>query len=565
MKKKRLAAAAPLVAVCVLAGACNGGSGDDGGGQSPGPGHVPTINAVDINAKPATQVKNGGTLRYAIDQWVSQWNQLQVDGALQVANDVEGAIFPQMYRSNARGEVQPNTDYLVSAKVSDTKPKQVVTYTINPKAHWSNGDQITWKDFESQWKAMRGTDSRYEVASTTGYERISNVEQGRNTRSVRVTFDKPYGEWLKLFSPLYPSRYTGDPNRFNNAYINAIPLTAGPYDVANIDKTGQTITLNRDPHWWGERPKLDRIVFRAMDDSAIPGAFANNEIDYADIGADASAYRQASEVKGGTVRKAAGPDYRTLTFGSHGLLKDVKLRRAIAMAINRRALAEADLQGLNWPIRTMDNHFFVNTQEGYQDNSGVTAHFSPAAARKALDSLGWRTGANHVRAKGGHQLALNMVIPSGTPASKNEAQIVQTMLHDVGVQLNIRSVASNDFFSKYVMPGDFDLAPFTWIGTPFPISDARSIYGTPQGGNPQQNFGRIGAKKSDQLMDKAQGELDVTKARADLNDADKVVWDNVHSLIIYQRPQYSAVKSNLANIGSFGFQSPDYTIMGFTE
>lgn len=563
MKKKRLAAAAPLVAVCVLAGACNGGgSGNGGGGQSPG--HPPTINAADINAKPATQVKNGGTLRYAIDQWVSQWNQLQVDGALEVANDVEGAIFPQMYRSNARGEVQPNTDYLISAKVSDTK-KQVVTYTINPKAHWSNGDQITWKDFESQWKAMRGTDSRYEVASTTGYERISNVEQGRNTRSVKVTFDKPYGEWLKLFSPLYPSRYTGDPNRFNNAYINAIPLTAGPYEVGNIDKTAQSITLTRDPHWWGERPKLDRIVFRAMDDSAMPGAFANNEIDYADIGADASAYKQASEVKGGTVRKAAGPDYRTLTFGSHGLLKDVKLRRAIAMAINRRALAEADLQGLNWPIRTMDNHFFVNTQEGYQDNSGVTAHFNPAAARKALDTLGWRTGANHVRAKGGHQLALNMVIPSGTPASKNEAQIVQTMLHDVGVQLNIRSVASNDFFSKYVMPGDFDLAPFTWIGTPFPISDARSIYGTPKGGNPQQNFGRIGAKKSDQLMDSAQGELDVTKARADLNDADKVVWDNVHSLIIYQRPQYSAVKSNLANIGSFGFQSRDYTLMGFTE
>lgn len=563
MKKKRLAAAAPLIAVCVLAGACTGGgSNEGGGGQSPG--HTPAINTSDVNATPATQVKTGGTLRYAIDQWVPQWNQLQVDGALGAADIVEGAIFPRMYRSNARGEVTPNTDYLVSAKVSDTKPKQVVTYTINPKAHWSNGDQITWKDFVSQWKAMRGTDSRFEVASTTGYERIGKVEQGRNTRSVKVTFDKPYSEWLKLFDPLYPARYTGDPKRFNDAYRDKIPLTAGPYEVAKLDKTSQTITLTRDPHWWGERPKLDRIVFRAMDDSAMPGAFANNEIDYADIGADASAYKQAGGVKGGTVRKAAGPDYRTLTFGSHGLLKDVKLRRAIAMAINRRALAQADLQGLDWPVRTMDNHFFVNTQEGYQNNAGVTGHFNPAAARKALDTLGWRTGQNHVRAKGGHQLALNMVIPSGTPASKNEAQIVQTMLHDVGVQLNIRSVASNDFFSKYVMPGDFDLAPFTWIGTPFPISDARSIYGTPHGGNPQQNFGRIGSKESDRLMDDAQGDLDLTKARAALNAADKVVWDNVHSLIIYQRPQYSAVKSNLANIGSFGFQTRDYTIMGFT-
>jgi len=563
VRKQRLLGAASVTAVCVLAGACTGGSG--GSGNDSGSGKTPTISASDINAKTTNQLKNGGTLRYAIDQWVPQWNQLQVDGALQVADTAEWAIFPRMYRSDARGEVRPNSDYLVSAKVTDKKPKQVVTYTINPKAKWSNGDQITWKDFASQWKAMRGQDSKYEAASTTGYERIGKVDKGRNSRSVKVTFDRPFGEWLKLFDPLYPAKYTGDPDKFNDAYRDKIPVTAGPFKVQKIDKTSQTVTLVRDPKWWGTRPRLDRIVFRSMDDSAMPTAFANGEIDYAEIGADASAYKQASDVNGGEVRKAAGPDYRTLTFGSGGVFKDVKLRRAIAMGINRRAIANADLQGLDWPIRTMDNHFFVNTQDGYQNNAGVTGVFNPAAAKKALDSLGWKSGQNGVRAKGGKQLKLDMVIPSGTPASKNEAQIVQTMLKDLGVQLNIRSVASNDFFDKYIMPGDFDLAPFTWIGTPFPISDARSIYGTPKGDNPQQNFGRIGSKKSDRLMDDAQSELDVAKARADMNDADKVVWDNVHSLIIYQRPQYTAVKSNLANIGSFGFQSRDYTKIGFTS
>ena len=561
MRKKRLAGAASLAALTVLAGACSGGS-DNGSGN--GGGQSQQINAVDINARTANQVKSGGTLRYAIDQWVPQWNQLQVDGALEVADTAEWAIFPRMYRSDARGKVRPNTDYLVSAKVTDNKPDQVVTYTINPKAKWSNGDQITWKDFASQWKAMRGEDSKYEVATTTGYERIGKVEKGRNTRSVKVTFDKPFGEWLKLFDPLYPAKYTGDPKRFNDGYRAEIPVTAGPYKVQKIDKTSQTVTLIRDPKWWGNRPKLDRIVFRSMDDSAMPGAFANGEIDYAEIGADASAYKQAGGVDGGEVRKAAGPDYRTLTFGSGGVLKDEKLRRAVAMGINRRAIATADLQGLDWPIRTMDNHFFVNTQDGYQNNAGATGRFNAAAAKKALDSLGWKAGRNGVRAKRGKQLKLDMVIPSGTPASKNEAQIVQTMLKDIGVRLNIRSVASNDYFDKYVMPGDFDLAPFTWIGTPFPIADAKSIHSTPKGDNPQQNFGRIGSKKSDRLMDDAQSELDVTKARADMNKADKIVWDNAHSLVLYQRPQYTAVKSNLANIGSFGFQSRDYTKIGFS-
>jgi len=564
VKTKRLAGAAPLIAVCMLAACSGGGSGDSGdnGGDS---GQSQRIAAVDINPKPANQIKDGGTLRYAIDQWVPQWNQLQVDGALQVADVAEWAIFPRLFRSDARGEVTPNADYLTSAKVTDKKPKQVVTYVIDPKAKWSTGDPITWKDFASQWKAMRGKDSRYEVATTTGYERIGKVEKGRDARSVKVTFDRPFGEWLKLFDPLYPAKYTGDPDRFNDAYRDKIPVTAGPFKVQKLDKTSQTVTFVRDPKWWGARPKLDRLVFRSMDDGAMPGAFANGEIDFADIGADASAYKQDSDVNGGEVRKAAGPDYRTLTFGSGGVFSDVKLRRAIAMGIDRRAIANADLQGLDWPIRTMDNHFFVNTQTGYQNNAGVTGTYDAAAARKALDALGWKTGKNGVRARKGKPLKLDMVIPSGTPASKNEAQIVQTMLKGIGVQLTIRSVASNDFFDKYVMPGDFDLAPFTWMGTPFPNSDARSIYGTPKGGNPQQNFGRVGSKRSDRLMDDAQAELDPAKARADLNKADRVVWDNVHSLIIYQRPQYTAVRRNLANIGSFGFQSRDYTTIGFTR
>jgi peptide/nickel transport system substrate-binding protein len=557
---------APLVAVCVLAGACAVACSGGGSGGTGGDGATPRkIALIDINAKPADQVKDGGTLRYAIDQWVPQWNQLQVDGALQVADEPESAIFPRMFRSDDKGDVEPNPDFLSDASVVQKKPKQAVTYTINPKAKWSNGDPITWKDFAAQWKAMRGTDSRYQVASTTGYERIDAVKKGSDDRTVHVTFDKPFGEWLKLFDPLYPAKYTSDPDKFNNAYREKIPETAGPFKVSKIDKTSQSVTLVRDPKWWGTRPKLDSIVFRSMDDSAMPGAFANGEIDYAPIGADASAYKQATGVKGAQVRKAAGPDYRTLTFGRSGAFTDVKVRQAVAMGINRQAIATADLQGLDWPIRTMDNHFFVNTQAGYRDNAGMTGTFNQNRAKQTLDGLGWKPGTGGVRTKGGKQLTVDMVIPSGTPASKNEAEIVQTMLKDIGVKLDIRSVSSNDFFNKYVMPGDFDLAPFSWIGTPFPIADAKSIYGTPKGDDPQQNFGRIGSEKADKLMDKAQSELNVQQARADMNEADNLIWSIAHSLILYQRPQYTAVKANLANIGSWGFQSRNFATVGFTK
>ena len=78
----------------------------------------------------------------------------------------------------------------------------------------------------------------------------------------------------------------------------------------------------------------------------------------------------------------------------------MRVRRAVAMAINRQTLARADLTGLNWPPRTLGNHFFVNTQAGYRDNSSPV-RFDPAArascsTRRAGGQSGRRSAARAV-------------------------------------------------------------------------------------------------------------------------------------------------------------------------
>lgn len=54
------------------------------------------------------------------------------------------------------------------------------------------------------------------------------------------------------------------------------------------------------------------------------------------------------------------------------------MRQAIQLGINRQAIAQSDLQGLNWPIALLNNHFFMNTQEGYQDNAGALGVYNPS-------------------------------------------------------------------------------------------------------------------------------------------------------------------------------------------
>ena len=149
------------------------------------------------------------------------------------------------------------------------------------------------------------------------------------------------------------------------------------------------------------------------------------------------------------------------------------------MSINRNAINKADLTGLPWPAETMDNHFLVNTQAGYKDNAGTVGQYDPEKAKQMLDAAGWKQGSGGFRTKGGKTLDLRFVIPSASPATKQEGELTQAMLKDVGVKLDVHTVPSDDFFDKYVIPGNFDITPFSWLGTPFPISSAQSIYANP--------------------------------------------------------------------------------------
>jgi peptide/nickel transport system substrate-binding protein len=172
--------------------------------------------------------------------------------------------------------------------------------------------------------------------------------------------------------------------------------------------------------------------------------------------------------------------------------------------------------------------------------------------------------------KGGKTLTIRFVIPAGVSSSKQESELTQAMMKDIGVKLDIRTVPSDPFFDKYIVPGNYDVTVFSWVGTPFPISSGKSIYVNPKKDKKgelqvQQNYARSGSPEIDRLMTQAEGELDIAKARDLANQADAKIWEIVHSLTLYQRPQNWAVKKGLANVGAYGFKTPVYADIGYVK
>ncbi|GLX00791.1 ABC transporter family substrate-binding protein [Microtetraspora sp. NBRC 16547] len=574
MQARWLAALITLIVV-ETATACSGGptAGDPGSGSP-----TASFKPYDINPVARDKVKDGGTLNWGMTAFPTQWNVNQADGDTAEAWSVIGALMPVAFRSDQKGRLSLDRDYVIRASITKKTPNEIVTYTLNPKARWSDGKPITWRDYAAQWKAMNGHEKAYGVFPGSGYDSVKSVTKGSNDHEVVVTFAERYGEWRALFSPLYPRSVNASADAFNTGWVDRIPATAGPFKVSGIDQATKTVTLVRDSGWWGDRAKLDRIVFRALQGNALVNSYSGGDLDVFDAGLSPTAYDWGKAEPTAAVRQAGGTDFRQITLnGESEALSDVRVRQAIAVGIDRKAVISADLQGLGWPAAPLNSHFYMQGQGGYQDNAGWLGTYDPARAGKMLDEAGWPLTAG-TRKKNGKELTLRYLIPSDAPVARSEADAVRTSLERIGVKVAIVTVPSVDYFDKYIVPGQFDMAAFAYAASPYPVSANYGVYlnGTTSSGDGKRdgkqddrqwdaNLGRAGSPKIDSALFAAGAQLNPGKAAAQLNAADRLIWQQATVVPLFQRPQTVIVRSTLANIGATGFYDLRYADVGFTR
>ncbi|HEY3603795.1 MAG TPA: ABC transporter family substrate-binding protein, partial [Sporichthyaceae bacterium] len=99
------------------------------------------VGGTDINPLPRDQVRDGGDLRLPLLAMPNNYNYNQVDGRHVDVLALAGAVLPGLFRATADGGLAGNPDYLAAAEVTSTAP-QVVTYTLNPRATWTDGTPI---------------------------------------------------------------------------------------------------------------------------------------------------------------------------------------------------------------------------------------------------------------------------------------------------------------------------------------------------------------------------------------------------------------------------------------
>ena len=555
MMLRRLAAAL-MVAGLTITG-CSGGDKE----APPAGGNAEVGKTSDINPQDPATLRTGGNLRLALTGYPSNFNSLHIDGNEADSGAMLRTTLPRAFRVGSDGSTTVNTDYFTDIQLTSESP-QVVTYTINPKAVWTDGAPITWEDIASQINATSGKNKDFRIASPNGADRVEKVTRGVDDRQAVITFAKPFSDWRGMFAGntmLLPKSSTSDPEVFNKGQLDRPGPSAGPFVITDLDRTAQRITLKRNPKWWGTPPLLDSITYLVLDDKARIPALQNNTIDATGV-ASLPELTTARNTKGISIRRAPGASWYHFTFNgaSGSILADKDLRLAIAKGIDRQAIVNVSQRGLVDKPVPLNNHIFVAGQEGYQDNSASVA-YDPEKAKQELDALGWRLN-GQFREKDGRQLVLRDVL-FDADTTKQVAQIAQNSLAQIGVKLELDTKGGTGFFSDYIIPGDFDIAQFSWVGDAFSLCCLNQIYTT----NAESNFGKISSPDIDAKAEATFDELDPVKARELANEFDKMVFDIGFSLPLFQSAGNVAVRSNLANYGPAGIGDLDYTKIGFMK
>ncbi|AWY96263.1 Oligopeptide-binding protein OppA [Propionibacterium freudenreichii] len=526
--------------------------------------------SYSINEQAATNLKDGGNLNLSIEEITPQLNMFQANMTVDTST-LWNWYNPQLIKFTPSGDMKLDKNYLESVNSELKDGKTVVTYKINDKAKFNDGTDLDWTAFQATWQANSGKEQEYNANTIDGYDQIDSVKAGDNAKTVVVSFAGPYPWYSSLFNNvLHPAVNSAD--IFNNGYTGGTLASAhpewgaGPYALTGFDANAGVVTFERNPNWWGDKGKLDKITYTVRADvQAQVNAYKNGEADTVET-STSELLTQVTSVADTDIRRGTRAANYLLTMNSKSeLLSDTAVRKAIATGINRAQLQQVLFQGLDYSEAIGGSLTLYPFQKGYQDNlSKVVAKTDTAAATKALEEAGYAKGSDGTYAKDGKALSLRLPLFSSSTTSKAMYQAFQTQMKAVGIDVQIIQKSSKDF-STTVKNRDFDLLISGWASTD---PNGVAFFCQKFCSDSTLNKSGTGTAELDNLI-KGPGGLTSLQTAEDqeskANELEVQALGTFGILPIYNGPEIFAVKKGLANVGAGVYATTRAQIGDFPE
>jgi peptide/nickel transport system substrate-binding protein len=425
-----------------------------------------------------------------------------------------------------------------------TATKSSLTITIRPDAYWfwrgHPKAPVTNRDVLYTWRQIMNPSN--DVVSRAGYDQITGYRL-HGAKTIVFTWRKPFADFRDLFGLVYPSKALAGQN-FNTLWSNCVcgvdgaPVSDGPFYLSNYTK-GEGLTLRANPVWYGTKPRLTEVDFKI-----VPGV--NAEIQ-ALVDGEVDAIEPPPQTSVSALRGQANLVYSAVNglyeehvdiqLGpkSNPLLRAPWFRHALMMGMDRSSLIKALFGQLAPGLKPLDNleytvgpsaipHFATWNFDQTKARDLLARHCTGGPSEPNADNTAIWT-CSGVRAE------LEYETTTGSAQRETSTKLWTQQLRSIGIQLDANFEPATTVFGADLPNHDYDLAEYAWIGTTDP-SGFDAVWGCGGG----SNYASYCNRRVTNLLDAADAELDPTKRRADYEQADELMSNDLPAIPLYSQP-----------------------------
>lgn len=383
---------------------------------------------------------------------------------------------------------------------------KTLTIHLKPNAKWSDGAPITSDDvllfmdfmasktyndtfqgsYESIVDDVQGASQimsgkKTSFADTGGFEKV-------NSKTFKIHFDKVNPHEI-LFNVMFwaplPSHILKNipfSQWENMSYDRKPSVVSGMYTFSSVSGT-DTVVMKANPYYVFGKPHISTVIWRTVNPDVAPGELQSSQIDYDLNGLQPSDMQNIKQFPNITAYSPTDQGYYYLGLKDNlPIFKDVRVRQALAYAINRQAIIKGVVKGYgtvaNGPVTPAQ--WGVATAKDGMNNYA----YNPQTAAKLLDEAGYKKGATGYRVdpKTGQVVSVQLGYPSSDPQRTAAALQVAQDLKAVGIKVVLDAFPKSSTMYTKVQTGDIQMWMGGWLGLGS-IPDVRALWGSNQAYN----------------------------------------------------------------------------------
>lgn len=475
---------------------------------------------------------NSGAVTVALSDKFSSLDTLSTNTPDSAADRLRNLIYNSLVKKNDKFEYVGE----LAKEIKVAEDNLTITFNLQENVKFHNGQTFTSADAKYTIEAL------FQANGYKGASFYDTVDGQKQPHITSIETPDPKTLVIKVRRPSLVNQLLSNlvaipiiPNKTIEQQKTA-PIGSGAFKFVKFDQLNNIVDLEAFPEYWEGAPKISKIVVKTVTDAnALQAELQSGRVDIVPNPTNFSAdtFNSIAQNPNLQVVQTNGSNVRYIGFNvQNESLKNIKLRQAIAYAIDRDKIIKELLSGQAKVAHS------ILPEDSWAFSAGTKYTFDTTKAKQLVQESGYK----------GEKI--NFKVSAGNTAVSQYAQVIQSTLKEVGINVEIETLENNTLLEQ-LKQGQFQMTTSQWVGgnqDPIFLRDLFETNESPDKKPGGRNRSRYSNAEFDKIVNEAFNTVDKTKAKELYVKAQEIISNELPYITLWYPSNMVVASKKIGNI-----------------